>query len=113
MPVIQGGVIQQGTGGATGGTTGTKQSSLAPAVIVVTLPEDATLTIDGAATASTSSSRTFVSPELQAGKDYHYDLKATVKRDGKSVVLEKRVTVQAGITTPVTLSLPESGVAQR
>jgi uncharacterized protein (TIGR03000 family) len=85
----------------------------APATIIVSLPEDAALTVDDVATTSTGDSRTFVSPELQPGKDYHYNLKATVTRDGKQVVVEKRVIVHAGEITPATLTLPEAGVAQR
>ena len=48
----------------------------APATIIVSLPADATLTIDDAATVSTSSLRVFTSPILPNGRDFHYTLKA-------------------------------------
>jgi uncharacterized protein (TIGR03000 family) len=84
----------------------------APAVLVVNLPEDARLTVDGDATTSTSGLRVLVSPDLNPGKDYHYTLQAEVIRDGKPVRVEERVVVRAGEETLVTLSLP-AGVALR
>ena len=75
----------------------------APATIIVSLPACATLTIDGAATTSTASERAFESPVLQAGKDFHYTLKAQIVRDGKSVVVSKEVTVRAGEETRVAM----------
>jgi len=72
-----------------------------PAKVFVSLPADATLTIDGHATASTSAQRTFVSPVLVAGKDYQYTLKVEMVRDGKAVTEIKTVVVRAGETTDV------------
>jgi uncharacterized protein (TIGR03000 family) len=73
----------------------------APATIVVRLPADAKLTIDGSATQSTDSLRTFVSPPLQAGKEYQYTLRAEVTRDGKKVERTREVTVRPGRTSEV------------
>jgi uncharacterized protein (TIGR03000 family) len=94
---------------------GTKKTELflAPATIVVSLPVDARLSIDDAPTTATSASRTFVSPALESGYDYHYVLKAEVVRDGKTVSVEERVTVRAGEQTRVSLKLPTDSVAQR
>jgi len=86
--------------------------SLAPATIVVSLPADAKLLIDDAATTSTAALRTFESPALEAGKDHHYTLKAEIVRDGKSVTATKRITVRAGEETRVELALPVASVAQ-
>lgn len=77
----------------------------APAKVLVSLPTDASLTIDGNATVSTSGNRTFVSPELEAGKDYVYTLKAEIVRDGKSVTESKTIYVRAGETTEVAFDL--------
>jgi uncharacterized protein (TIGR03000 family) len=68
----------------------------APATLVVNVPADAVLTIDGSATRSTSSRRVFESPTLEPGREFHYTLKATYTRDGQPVVLSKTVTVKAG-----------------
>jgi len=89
------------------------ESSLAPATIVVSLPADAKLLIDDAATASTSALRTFESPALETGKDHYYTLKAEVIREGKAVAATKRIAVRAGEETRVSLDLPVTSVAQQ
>jgi uncharacterized protein (TIGR03000 family) len=80
----------------------------APATIVVRLPADATLTVDGSATRSTDSLRTFISPPLQTGKEYQYTLRAEVMRDGKKVERTKEVNVRAGRTSEVNFDFAES-----
>lgn len=67
-----------------------------PATIHVTLPADATLTINGDKTNATSSDRWFVTPELIPGKRYACVLKAEYMRDGERIVLERKVTLEAG-----------------
>ncbi len=84
----------------------------APAVIVVELPADATLKVDGEATTSTSGTRVLVSPELPAGQVFHYTLTAEVVREGKAVQTEQRVTVRGGEESRVNLTLP-TAVASR
>ena len=64
-----------------------------PITLVVTLPEKATLTIDGEATVSKSARRVFVSPNLSTGKEYSYVFKAQVMQDGKPVPAPARFTV--------------------
>jgi uncharacterized protein (TIGR03000 family) len=76
-----------------------------PATILVTLPADAKLTIDGAPTQSTTAKRWFVTPPLGEG-NYVYVLKASFVRDGKSINVERKVNVQAGKETVVSLDLP-------
>jgi len=79
-------------------------SSDGPARIVVKLPADARLTIDGAATRSTSAVRTFESPTLKAGRTYSYVLEARFTKDGEEVVVSKKVEVTPGKTTEVELN---------
>jgi uncharacterized protein (TIGR03000 family) len=82
----------------------------APATLVVHLPADAKLMIEGSPTISTQNVRTFISPSLQPGKDYQYTLRAEVMRDGKKVERTKDVNVRAGQQSEVTIDLPpESG----
>jgi uncharacterized protein (TIGR03000 family) len=81
--------------------------------LVVTLPEDATLTIDGRATVSTSGTRVFVSPPLEAGPEYSYTLVATVTRNGEEKSVTQTVPVRAGEEAKVSLAIPESVVAAR
>ncbi len=85
------------------------------ATVVVTLPADAKLTIDGTATTSTSSERTFETPDLVLGKTYSYTLEATFQKEGKSVVISKKVTIEAGKTSTIDLNqaqTPVTGVAR-
>jgi uncharacterized protein (TIGR03000 family) len=84
----------------------------APATIVVELPADATLTVDGAATKSTSNVRVLVSPNLTPGRDFQYTLTAQVVRDGKPVQVERVITVRAGEESRVRLT-PSAEVALR
>jgi uncharacterized protein (TIGR03000 family) len=83
------------------------------ATLVVTLPADAKLTVDGYATTSTSSVRRFTTPPLDAGRDYYYTLKAEVMNDGKTEVITKRVMVRSGQVTETTLTLPVSTASAR
>lgn len=86
-------------------------TTAAPATIVVTLPAEARLEIDGAATSSTSERRVFVSPELNPGREYHYTLKAEWVRDGKTVSMTREVAVTAG--TEATVKFETESVASR
>jgi uncharacterized protein (TIGR03000 family) len=91
-----------------------KESMLpTPATLIVSLPAEARLTVDGAATQSTSSTRVFASPALEQGKDYHYNLKAELVRDGRTLAATKSVTVRAGDETRVSLDFPDESLAQR
>jgi uncharacterized protein (TIGR03000 family) len=75
-----------------------KGTSLLPntARVVVELPADATLYIDGKPMKTTSNRRVFRTPELEPGQFYYYTVKAQVIRDGQPVEETKRVIVRAG-----------------
>jgi uncharacterized protein (TIGR03000 family) len=94
-----------------------KPAAAAPAAgrvtLVVNVPAQAVLTIDGAPTQSVSTQRTFVSPPLEQGYVYHYNLKIDVIRDGQTVSASKRIEVRPGERTEVTLEAPPASVAQR
>ena len=79
--------------------------------LIVSLPADASLTIDGEATSSTSAQRVFVTPALEPGKEYEYTLKAEVVRDGKPQVATAKVTIRPGETSQVELKVSAAGVA--
>jgi uncharacterized protein (TIGR03000 family) len=99
-------------GFCTSGTCGLALADTGSALIVVSLPADAKLTIDGEATTSTSDKRVFVSNNLPTGQEFHYTLKAEVMVDGKSVEVSKVVTVRAGEETNVTLAAPTAVAAR-
>jgi uncharacterized protein (TIGR03000 family) len=82
------------------------------ATLVVSLPPDATLTIDDSATQSTSGTRVFTTPPLTPGKVYHYQLKANLQRDGRTVSASQRVEVRAGEETRVALDFNPKVITQ-
>ena len=91
----------------------TEASLPAPATIVVSLPAEARLLIDDAATTSTSELRVFASPSLEPGKDFYYTLKGEMERDGRTVTTTQYVKVRAGQETRVQLEFPVATVALR
>ena len=85
------------------GKDGEASLRAAPATLVVSLPANARLTVDGVQTRSTSGLRTFVSPSLEAGKTFAYTLTASYTREGQPVSVSKRVQVEAGQTVKVNM----------
>lgn len=81
------------------------------ATLIVSLPTDATLTIDGEETNSNSAQRVFVTPALEEGKVYEYTLRAKVVRDGQTQIATAKVTFRPGETKQVELTVPAAGVA--
>jgi uncharacterized protein (TIGR03000 family) len=75
-----------------------------PVTLVVTLPADAVLTIDGAPTRQTGAERRYVSPPLTPGKTYVYTLAAAWTDGGTPRKAERRVEVQAGKDVKVDLT---------
>lgn len=60
------------------------------------LPAGAALFVDGARTSGDGEERSFFTPPLATGQKYFYDVRAEIAIDGKMVVEEKRVIVEAG-----------------
>lgn len=85
----------------------------ASATVIVDLPADAQLTVDGHQTVSTSAQRMFYTPGLESGETYSYTLRAQVTRDGQTQTVTEQITVRAGETTRVSINLPAEGVAAR
>lgn len=91
-----------------------KEASLpAPAVIVVHLPPEATLSVDGAPTRLASGRREFASPPLPPGRDFTYTFEARITRAGETVLASRHVTVRAGQRTRLDLEFPSVSVAQK
>jgi uncharacterized protein (TIGR03000 family) len=79
--------------------------------IVVNLPAEASLTVDGTPTSSTSNSRLLVSSDLQPGYEYYYTLRAETVRDGQTVAQTQRVAVRPGEQTVVSFDFASNAVA--
>jgi uncharacterized protein (TIGR03000 family) len=77
------------------------------ATILVNLPADAKLTVDGSATSQTSSSRLFVTPALEPEAEFTYTLIAEIARNGESVRQTQLITVRAGEQTRVTFDFTQ------
>lgn len=77
------------------------------ATLIVHLPANARLLVDGKPTTSTSSVRRFYTPPLEAGENYHYDLRAEMNRNGETVTTTKRVAVRPGKTEEVYLKFAD------
>jgi uncharacterized protein (TIGR03000 family) len=86
-------------------TRGTTEQA---ATIVVTLPANARLSIEGQPTQSTAGQRVFVSPPLERGKTYTYNLKAEFDRNGQKSTATQNVDVRAGETSRVAMTMPAS-----
>jgi uncharacterized protein (TIGR03000 family) len=86
---------------------------MAPATLVVHLPASARLTVDDTPTRSISETRQFITPPLDRDKQFHYELKAEMNRDGRPVTVTKRVAVRGGETTDVRLDMPERTTSRR
>jgi uncharacterized protein (TIGR03000 family) len=86
-----------------------KAEGPAPATIIVSLPENATLTVDGNATKSTSASRRLITPALEMGNSYVYTLRATFNGQ----VVTQDVEVRGGETSQANFSFTGQGVASR
>jgi len=69
--------------------------------------------IDGASTASTSTPREFVSPDLTPGKKFSYTLAATVVRNGKTMTSQKQIAVHAGEETYDALAFAAAATAKK
>jgi uncharacterized protein (TIGR03000 family) len=71
-------------------------SAAKDAKLIVDLPPDAKLFIDDQPMKVTSQHVIFMTPELQLGKTYYYDVRAEIVQDGKVVSDTKRVVFHAG-----------------
>jgi len=94
--------------------TETKSAPAAPqsADLRVRLPEDARLVVGDFVTQAEGSERYYRSPALESGKEYLYELRAEVVRDGRTIEQTKTVHVKAGQTVEVDFSFDQPWVAQ-
>jgi uncharacterized protein (TIGR03000 family) len=67
----------------------------------VRVPADAKLWLNGRPTRSTGAEREFLSPELEVGTTYAYEVKARWLRDGRPVEETRQIRVRANKTATV------------
>jgi uncharacterized protein (TIGR03000 family) len=78
------------------------------AMFVVTLPTDARLVADGTVIPGTGPVRVFMTPSLDPGREYVYDLAIEVDRGGKVLRDQQTVRFQAGKTANVSFAEPKA-----
>ena len=76
-------------------------TSVNRATVSVEIPAGATFVVNDQTIAVPAVNPIFVTPPLEAGKDYFYDCKVTVNRDGKPASRTQRVRVRAGETVRI------------
>jgi uncharacterized protein (TIGR03000 family) len=74
------------------------QPSIDPNAVMLTVkvPANAEVTIDGNKTSQTGTARDFVTPPLDPGKQFNYDIKARWTENGQTVERERHVSFHAG-----------------
>jgi uncharacterized protein (TIGR03000 family) len=79
--------------------------------VTISAPDTARVYVDGVYCPV----RSFNTPALQPGREYYYDLRVEMVRDGQTQTQNRRVTVAAGRQVSVSFALPTppSGVARR
>jgi uncharacterized protein (TIGR02246 family) len=82
-------------------------ASAAGAIITIAVPPDAEIFFDGTATAQRGSERRFVSPPLQLGRKYDYEIRARWTENGKAMQQTRKVSVTGGDTVRVDFLTPQ------
>jgi uncharacterized protein (TIGR03000 family) len=73
-----------------------KSGEQARVKVIIDLPADAKLFVDGQRMNGTSSRRMFQTPELIPGQTYYYELRAEIERDGQTITANQRIILQPG-----------------
>jgi uncharacterized protein (TIGR03000 family) len=71
------------------------------AEILIRVPADAEVHFDGVPIAQKGAERLFITPTLNSGRKYHYEVVARWKQDGKTVRQTRQVEVSAGASVHV------------
>ena len=69
--------------------------------VVVNIPSDAKLFVEGRAMKVTNGERSFVTPPLPTDREAVYSFKIEFTRDGETITQSKKVNIRAGATTKV------------
>ena len=77
----------------------TSAADPAPVRIVLTVPADATVAVDGVLVKQTGAERRLLTPPIAAGEKGKYTVKVTFAKDGKPVTIERDILVEGGKET--------------
>ena len=67
--------------------------------LAVSVPDDVAITVNGRSTRSVGTDRRYVSHGLESGKEYRYEIRAQVLRDGQELKQTRVVRIRAGEQT--------------
>ena len=98
--------------GCLSGRAAFAQDNPGTGTLLVEVPEDAKVEINGYLTHKVGARREFSPPGLQPGFDYQFVIRAWVIRDGRTREDVKTVRLQAGQTVPVAFDLPAAPVVK-
>src|SRR5262249_40110747 len=84
----------------------TPAAAPAKAEITIVVPADAEIFFDGSPTTRKGTERLFVTPPLEVGGKYHYEIQARWKKDGKPVEETRKVPVTGGARVRVVFLAP-------
>lgn len=76
-------------------------------MIGVRVPENAQVWIDGQKTSQTGAFREFVTPSLEPGRPYHYDIRARWTQNGQEVLRDRQLSFHAGDRLMVNMLAPQ------
>jgi uncharacterized protein (TIGR03000 family) len=76
-------------------------------LMMVSVPADATIFVNDKLTTSTGAVRQFISNGLKPGQPYRYQLRAEVRRDGKTITRNKVIYLRPGERTDVEFSFDQ------
>jgi len=82
--------------GDEGNTLSNRSAVNRPVTINVSVPSGAAIAFDGTPTVQSRARRAFVSPPLDPGRDYAYDVTATWQDGGREVSRTRHITVHSG-----------------
>ncbi len=80
------------------------------AKVVIDVPATASLYIDGQLMPKKAGTRTFVTPTLQPGQTYYYDIKLVQVEDGREQVQTSRVLLRPGEVVAATFDRAATGI---
>ncbi len=94
------------------------------AILNVAVPVNARVYVNDRLTTTGGSFRSYVSRKLKSGKDYEFNVRAVISRDGQEVALDRRVVMRPGKTetlrfdfdkpvlTQLTVKVPEDATVK-
>lgn len=82
------------------------------AILNLDLPSEAKVWINGRKTTTLGSLRSYVSRNLEGGRDYEFEVKAVVDKAGRNIAMHRKVTLQAGSSQSIKFDFEQPQLTQ-